>query len=77
MDEHESAIVAQTTITFPLLDDKDPVLQQADGRQYISPMLAICHALGAGFNVHIRLWWQEWGAACKLPCPCSSNPFRR
>jgi hypothetical protein len=29
MDEHESAIVAQTTITFPLLDDKDPVLQQA------------------------------------------------
>ncbi len=45
MDERELAVVTQTTVTLPFLDDEVPALYLADGRPYI-PVFTVCHALG-------------------------------
>ena len=68
MDEHELAVISQTTIALPFLDDVVPALYLADGRPYI-PVFAVCHALGIRPDVHIRRWRTLllWSTARKLP----------
>jgi hypothetical protein len=55
MDEHEPAVLRQTTVTLPFLDDEVPALYLADGRPYI-PVFAVCHVLGIPPASSIRRW---------------------
>ncbi len=68
MDEREPAVITQTTITLPFLDDEVPALYLADGRPYI-PVFAVCHALGISPAISIRRWRNValWVTARKLP----------
>ena len=68
MDEREPAVMMQTTITLPFLDDEVPALYLADGRPYI-PVFAVCHALGISPASSIRRWRNLalWVTARKLP----------
>ena len=64
----EQAVIKQTTISLPFLDDQVPALYTADGRPYI-PVFAVCHALGIRADTHIRRWRNLalWVTARKLP----------
>ena len=68
MDEHEPAVMRQTTVTRPFLDDVVPALYLADGRPSI-PVFAVCHALGIPPASSIRRWRNLalWVTARKLP----------
>ena len=68
MDESQQAVIAQTTVTLPFLDDEVPALSLADGRLYI-PVCAVCQALGIRADMHIRRWRTLvlWITARKLP----------
>ena len=68
MDELEPAVLRQTTVTLPFLDDEVPALYLADGRPYI-PVFAVCHALGIPPASSIRRWRNLtlWVTARKLP----------
>ncbi len=68
MDELEPAVMRQTTVTLPFLDDEVPALYLADGRPYI-PVFAVCHALGIPPASSIRRWRNLalWVTARKLP----------
>lgn len=68
MSESQQAVIEQTTVTLPFLDDEVPALFLADGRLYI-PVYAVCHALGIRANTHIRRWRHlaVWLTARKLP----------
>ena len=68
MDEHEPAIMRQTTVALPFLDDEVPALYLEDGRPYI-PVFAVCHALGIPPASSIRRWRNLalWVTARKLP----------
>jgi hypothetical protein len=68
MDEREPAVITQTAITLPFLDDEVPALYLADGRPYI-PVFAVCHALGISPASSIRRWRNLalWVTARKLP----------
>ena len=68
MDKREPAVMMQTTITLPFLDDEVPALYLADGRPYI-PVFAVCHALGIPPASSIRRWQNLalWVTARKLP----------
>ncbi len=68
MDERELAVVTQTTVTLPFLDDEVPALYLADGRPYI-PVFTVCHALGITPANSIRRWRNLalWITARKLP----------
>ena len=68
MDESQQAVIEQTTVTLPFLDDKVPALSLADGRIYI-PVYAVCRALGIRADIHIRRWRTLvlWITARKLP----------
>jgi len=68
MDESQQAVIEQTTVTLPFLDDEVPALYLADGRIYI-PVCAVCRALGIRADTHIRRWRTLvlWITARKLP----------
>jgi hypothetical protein len=68
MEESQPAVIEQTTVKLPFLDDEIPALCLADGRQYI-PVYAVCHALGIRVDIHIRRWKRlvVWITARKLP----------
>jgi len=68
MDESQQAVIEQTTVTLPFLDDEVPALSLADGRLYI-PVCAVCQALGIRADMHIRRWRTLvlWITARKLP----------
>ncbi len=68
MDESQQAVIEQTTVTLPFLDDKIPALYLADGRLYI-PVCAVCHTLGIRADIHIQRWRRLalWITARKLP----------
>ena len=55
MEESQQAVIAQTTVTLPFLDDEVPALYLADGRPYI-PVCVVCRALGIRADIHIRRW---------------------
>ena len=68
MEKRELAVVTQTTVTLPFLDDEVPALYLADGRPSI-PVCAVCHALGIPPASLIRRWRNLalWVTARKLP----------
>jgi hypothetical protein len=68
MDESQQAIIEQTKVILPFLNDEVPALSLADGRRYI-PVYAVCHALGIRADMHIRRWRRlvVWITARKLP----------
>jgi hypothetical protein len=68
MGENEQAVLKQTTITLPFLDDQVPALYLVDGRPYI-PVFAVCQALGIRADMHIQRWKNLalWVTARKLP----------
>jgi hypothetical protein len=68
MGERQQAVIAQTMMTLPFLDDEVPALYLADGRPYI-PVCAVCRALGIQADTHIRRWRRLvlWTTARKLP----------
>jgi hypothetical protein len=68
MDEREPAVMTQTTITLPFLDDEVPALYLADGRPYI-PVFAVCHALSISPAISMQRWRNLalWVTARKLP----------
>jgi hypothetical protein len=68
MEESQLAVIAQTTVTLPFLDEVVPALYVADGRLYI-PVYEVCRALGIPADKHIRHWQTLvlWITARKLP----------
>ncbi len=68
MEEKRQAIIKQTKVILPFLDDEVPALCLADGRLYI-PVYSVCHALGIRADVHIKQWRRlvVWITAQKLP----------
>ncbi len=68
MEESQQAVIKQTTVILPFLNDEVPALSLADGRRYI-PVYAVCHALGIRADMHIRRWQRlvVWITARKLP----------
>lgn len=68
MEESQRAIIEQTIVDLPFLDEEVPALFMADGRIYI-PVYEVCRALGISPDTHIRHWQKlvVWITARKLP----------
>jgi hypothetical protein len=68
MEESQRAVIEQTTVVLPFLDEEVPALFMADGRIYI-PVYEVCRALGISPDKHIRHWQKlvVWMTARKLP----------
>jgi len=68
MEESQLAVIEQTTVALPFLDEEVPALFMADGRIYI-PVYEVCRALGISPDTHIRHWQKlvVWMTARKLP----------
>lgn len=68
MSESQPAVIEQTTVPLPFLNEEVPALSLADGRMYI-PVYEVCRALGIPADKHIRHWQTlvVWITARKLP----------
>jgi hypothetical protein len=68
MEESQLAVIEQTTVALPFLDEEVPALFMEDGRIYI-PVYEVCRALGISPDKHIRHWQKlvVWMTARKLP----------
>lgn len=67
MEESQLAVIEQTTVALPFLDEEVPALFMADGRIYI-PVYEVCRVLGISPDKHIRHWQTlvVWITARKL-----------
>lgn len=68
MEESQQAVIEQTTVALPFLDEEVTALFMADGRIYI-PVCEVCRALSIRADKHIRHWQKLvlWITARKLP----------